>query len=76
MRRSCFDWLICNPGINKKAARTKKSNCEIFSPADPKEQNYIDSKNVGAVPRTASQARSGIGPYIPKAVSSSDNTAR
>ena len=39
----------------------------------PKKQQYHWSKDVGAVPRTAQQARSGIGPYELKAVSSIDN---
>jgi hypothetical protein len=39
----------------------------------PKKQHYPWSKDVGAVPRTAQQARSGIGPYEIKVVSSIDN---
>jgi hypothetical protein len=39
----------------------------------PKKQQYHSSKDVGAVPRTAQQARSGIGPYEIKVVSSIDN---
>jgi hypothetical protein len=39
----------------------------------PKKQQYHWSKDVGAVPRTARQARSGIGPYKLKAVSYIDN---
>jgi len=39
----------------------------------PKKQQYHWPKDVGAVPRTAQQARSGIGPYELKAVSSVDN---
>ena len=44
--------------------------------APPKQQHYPWSKDVGAVPRTAQQARSGIGPYEKKAVSSIDNPGR
>jgi hypothetical protein len=43
---------------------------------NPKKQYYQQSKIVGAVPRTAQQARSGIGPYGLKAVSSIANPER
>jgi hypothetical protein len=41
--------------------------------APPKKQHYSWSKDAGAVSRTAQQARSGIGPYEIKVVSSIDN---
>jgi len=41
--------------------------------APPKKQLDPWSKDVGAVPRTARQARSGIGPYEIKGVSFIDN---
>jgi hypothetical protein len=49
-----------------------KSDCRV-AVSPPKKQHYPWSKDVGAVPRTAQQARSGIGPYEKKAVSSIDN---
>ena len=56
-------------------ADSNKENYEIAAqpPAAPKKQLDPWSKDVGAVPRTARQARSGIGPYEIKGVSSIDN---
>jgi len=48
---------------------------ELVERAPPKKQQYHCSKDVGAVPRTAQQARSGIGPYELEAFSFIDNPA-
>ena len=40
-------------------------DCRVAG-ASPKKEHYPWSKDVGAVPRTAQQARSGIGPYVLK----------
>jgi hypothetical protein len=54
----------------------EKTGIAALPSVAPKKQQYHWSKCVGAVPRTAQQARSGIGPYELKAVSSMDNPGR
>jgi hypothetical protein len=54
----------------------EKTEIAALPSVAPKKQQYHWSKDVGAVPGTAQQDRSGIGPYELMAVSFMDNPGR